>query len=186
MISPTEAPRRAFTLLEVLLVVALIGVMTLVSLPQMIRSIRGNRLRAATRTLVMAGRYARSMALLRQEEMALIFDLDQAVLRVESRGRPALQRSPEDGDIVSANDTPRPGTNAPPPTPVNLRRSLDAVRIASVRVQEESEHREGIFVVPYETNGRCAPYEVRLEDDHGGRMVIRVDALSSPQTERET
>jgi len=63
-------------MIELLLVVAIIAVIAAVSTPSFVRSIRGNRLRVATRTVVMAGRYARSMAVVRQEELPLRFDLD--------------------------------------------------------------------------------------------------------------
>ncbi|NQT92448.1 MAG: prepilin-type N-terminal cleavage/methylation domain-containing protein [Lentisphaerae bacterium] len=71
----TSLTKKAFTLIEVLLVVAIIGVVTAVTTPYFVRSIRGNRLRVAARTVVMAGRYARSMAVLRQEELRVRFDL---------------------------------------------------------------------------------------------------------------
>ena len=60
-----------FSLVELLMVVAIIAIITAITIPQLVASTRGNRLRAATRLVVMAGRYARSMAVLRQEDESL-------------------------------------------------------------------------------------------------------------------
>lgn len=76
--------KRGFTLIEVLLVLAIIAVIAAVTTPYFVRSVRGNRLRMAGRTVVMAGRYARSMAIVRQEELPLTFDLDGGTVSVGS------------------------------------------------------------------------------------------------------
>jgi len=98
--------KRAFTLIEVLLVVAIIGVVTAVTTPYFVRSIRGNRLRVAARTVVMAGRYARSMAVLRQEELAVRFDLGAPSVSVGGELSRALDRVIIDHVIRGTDDEP--------------------------------------------------------------------------------
>ena len=89
--------RRAFTLVEILLVIVIIVVISAVTLPSFVRSIQGNRLRTAGRTVVAVARYARSMALLHQCEVEVAFMLDKSTIVVSSHDRPlaALQATGE-------------------------------------------------------------------------------------------
>jgi len=144
--------RRAFTIIELLLVIVIIGIITAITIPNFIKSIRGNRLRAAGRTVVSAGRYARSMAVLQQRAVDLRFDLEAHTITV-----------------------------------LDMKRRLDRVRVAVVELgaDEEDARREGQCVVRYGRNGTCTPYTVRLLDDRDEQLTVRVDALSSVETERE-
>ena len=66
--SPTEncRLRRAFTLIEVLLVIVVMGIAVAIAMPSFVRSIQGQRLSTAARTLTTVARYARSMAVLKR------------------------------------------------------------------------------------------------------------------------
>lgn len=80
-----------FTLIEILLVLMIIGIVTAVVAPGFARSIRGNRLRTAARSVVMAGRYARSMAVLEQKAMDVSFDIDAATVSVGDKLKTKLE-----------------------------------------------------------------------------------------------
>jgi prepilin-type N-terminal cleavage/methylation domain-containing protein len=166
----------AFTLIEVLLVLAIIGIVVAVAMPTFVRSMRGNRLRAAARTVAAAGRYARSMAVMRQQEAVMILDLDFALV------------------AVSIGDSRPPPEEAVPPEPPAeqpelaglsqaggaILRRLDRVRIEEVTSDDTGEdRRDGRFAVTYRTNGTCVPYKVRLSDAEGDSLLVSVDALSS-------
>lgn len=186
-----------FTLIELILVVVILGIAAAVTVPNMVQSIRGNRLRTAARTVVMAGRYARSMAVLRQKEMALSFDLDAARLTVAIlEPAPEQDASPEDGGemgsaalIEQAEIEPTftgGMTNLPAGrAEVDLERPLDRVKIEAVESDNGERYTEGSYAVIYRNNGRCTPYTVRLEDLEGDVAVIDVDALASATTSLE-
>ena len=63
--------RFGFTLIEVLMVALIIGFMVAVSVPYMVKSIRGNRLRTAARSVIQMARYARTKAILSQGRYVL-------------------------------------------------------------------------------------------------------------------
>jgi len=183
--------RHAFTLIELLLVVAILGVAAAVTLPSFVRSMRGNRLRTAAQTVVMAGRYARSMAVLQQREMAVTFDLAGGAISVAGSGAAPARKEDED----TGQDVP-----APPPTAEEfggearqsrahatgegrLSRKLDRVSIDWVELEDGPVVNEGLCTVVYHTNGRCTPYTVRIVDEEGSWVTVEVDALSTATTE---
>jgi Tfp pilus assembly protein FimT len=172
----------------VLLVLVIIGIVTAIVLPTFVRSIHGNRLRTAVRSVVMAGRYARSMAVLKQRELVLTFNLDDGVLKVEDivitvPGGATARRQEDDmetpGEEVSGEEAPDYGVASRTEL---LSRKLDQVFIRSVEI-EDAVITEGTASIIYSNNGRCTPYVVQVEDVEGNRSVIEVDALSSAKTE---
>jgi len=192
--------QRAFTLIELLMVLAIIGVAAAITVPSFVRSIRGNRLRVAARTVVMAGRYARSMAIVKQQEFALVFDLENATVTV----RGVVSTAPsdtgdeteegvdiiEDEEVGAVSDTAE-GEEAPEVTSMfmgssDLVRELDGVHITRIEVEDKGEQSEGSCTVLYSNNGTCEAYELQIQDEHGHSVRVEVDALSGVTTERES
>jgi hypothetical protein len=163
-------------------------------MPYLVKSIRGNRLRVATATVVKAGRYARNMALLHTRETRLVFDFSAATVSVEPYHEAAAP-TPNEGVLAEppARDTagsPASATSAEPPPAVasprlNISRHLDSIRFDYVEVEHKDRETAGTVAVVYRTNGRCDPYVVRLVDEYDNAMVVTVDALSSVEVERE-
>ena len=174
-----------FTLVELLLVLVVISIMTAVTVPQFIRSMRGNRLRTAVRTVAMAGRYSRSMAVMRQRNMLLEFDIENAKLSVYD----VTLSIPTTNDTSRADDDRSSRLRAEEdqePEPVLTRtillsRRLDGVSFSSVEVDDDLR-RDGIVPIIYSTNGRCTPYSVTVVDDTGEGVTVEVDALASAVT----
>jgi len=181
-----QGTRLGFTLIELLLVLVIISVVTAVTTPMVMRSMQGHQRRGAVRTVAAAGRYARSMAVLQQVPMALIFELDDHRIRVEPRPQHRGERSDADRevpgrgggddtlDVESALDEPgRAGRQT-----ALIERRLERMRLVEVEVDGMRADSEARVVVIYGINGRCTPYRVRLGDDRGTDVLITVDALA--------
>jgi len=187
--------RPGFTLVEILMVLAIMGIMTIVAMPSLVKSIRGNRLRAGARTIVMAANYARTSAILRNQEMKLTIDKEHNQVSID----PLRSASPAlPSDQIFRTETPAPevepdpGTNVPgeqqaSATPFSsITRILDAVQIESFTADgKRSDTKNDSMAIVYQSNGRCTPFETRIIDEFGSRMVINVDAIGSIKVTQE-
>jgi len=192
MTSRTE--RTGFTLTEVLLVAALIGFLVAVATPVFLRSLHGQRLRQAARTLMQAGRYARTMAILTGRPMSLSIAPGRAEIALQELSRPRaapLEAIYTREQVLAASEpslsfstTPPEEEESPsadryppsPPTSRTLTRLLEGIRILSVSVgDDESNDRETKLALVYQPNGTCRPYSVVLENEEGRQAIIKVD-----------
>ena len=151
----SKIPNLSFTLVELLMVIVIISIMLGVASPFFVRSIQGHRLSTAARTLVTVARYARSMALLKQSDLVITFNLDTGHI-----------------DLASANTTlPR------------FSRIIQGVRLAWVEVAgSDGPTTEGTCAVPYSRTGICVPFSAKVMDRAGNYVIVKVDALSTVRT----
>ena len=134
-----------------MLVVVIIGIMLGVAMPSLVETIHWHRLRTAARTLVTVARYARSMAILKQSDLLILFNLDTGQV-----------------DLIAAN------TSLP-----RFTRILEGIALEYVEVAGADRVTQGECSIPYRRNGTCRPFSVKIRDRHGNYMLIKVDALSS-------
>ena len=187
-----------------MMVVVIIGITTLIVLPSFVKSIRGNRLRAASRSVIMMGRYARSMAVLHQKDMVLTFQIGRNEIAVHpaaipppstnSPGSAALPgfnisvSGAQDGSVAmggAAPDASGGTSGVVAAVQMDIQRALDGVSIDYVEVEGKERETEGTRAIVYRLNGTCLPYSVRLADSNEHAMVITVDALSSAEAKAE-
>ena len=97
--------RRAFTLVELLLVILILGVVVVIAVPNITAVMGGTQSSASLRMLVQMGRYTRSMALLNQVPCELVVDLDRRTLTTEMvQRRGTVVAEPEDSDDSGIHD----------------------------------------------------------------------------------
>ncbi|MDZ4198372.1 MAG: prepilin-type N-terminal cleavage/methylation domain-containing protein [Kiritimatiellia bacterium] len=171
-----DASRSAFTLIEMLLVVAILLMTVLVAAPTLARSFRGARLKSSVRSLVMAHRQARALAALRQEQFALILDSVRGRMElVAVRGGPSFQiEGFEESGGASESDagsTPRVETEW-------VRRLADQIRIAKCVVDGVDQEHEGLFWIRYYPGGGSDGFEVTLADEQDRSARIRTDSIT--------
>lgn len=190
----TRFRRRAagFTLIELIMVVAIILLVSTLAVPSFLRSYRGARLRTSARTIVMSHRFARSTAVLRQLSVALLFDAGRSEvemvtvgagayeedrdkfmdLRTERTGVAAVDAAPG-GATAPAEEGARPGVESE-----MIRPLADRVKIRSFNSSRQDQERDDVYWVNYHPNGMCDAFTVELEDEDGRACTIQVDPLS--------
>lgn len=184
--------RRAYTFIELLLVLSILLITTAVAVPLFARSIEGTRLRASAKAIASAHRYARGMAVLKQSGVALMLDPERnlvQVLRMESEAasRPPSSDVFPDAEtqdsawLSSWHEREEAVTNAASRVEVStlLERELDAqvhiVAIEGVPPEQQWKKRQWVL---YRSNGMCDAFTVELEDQRNGRMRVVADGLT--------
>ena len=158
------------------MVVVIIMITMAVAIPSFTRSFRGAKLRTSGRTLVMASRYARSVAVLQQVQTSLLFDSELNSCEIVS-----VSTGGGDDKFLNDGGGEEPEGGGAASVTSLLRHTLpEGVKIIEVRGDGEADVQEidGIYYVSYYPNGMCDAYEIELEDDRGKRMMMAVDPLS--------
>lgn len=189
----TRRTRRAFTLIEILIVLVIAGLMAAIAVPGFTRAMKGAQLRSAARTLSMAHKFARNTAVLRQTPMALLVDTQAReieVLSLSTRnsaqfkdgfldGRAARVDAPmpEEGDPAATPEAPQ----AKPDIESEVRRTFGAeVKVDSFATADgrEAEELKGVYWVNYHPNGMCDGFRIRLVDANGQKVTITAEGIS--------
>lgn len=184
--------RSAFTLIELLLVVVIVGIASAIALPRFAQSYKGAKLRSATRTVAMMSRYARNTAVLHQKDVAVIFYPDRNELEMVSIGGDTMSTDRErfldsrDERAVAGlldDDDRDAADEAPPPIESEMVRKLpDGVQILNVEVDGEVFEIEGSYLVNFHSNGMSDPFALNLMDEDERRSTVRIDPLSGKVT----
>ena len=191
---PASGARKVFysgfTLIEMMLIVVIMLLASAMAIPSFVRSYRGAKLRSAARTVVMVHRHARSMAVLGQKEVGVLFDIARQQLEVVSI---ASETSANDKSMFLEQSSTREadsaiqGGKAPdeeepkakPPIASELTRKLpEGVKIDSFESEKVEQEVDGIYWVAYHPNGMSDPYTIRLVDDNQKAAVVEVDPIS--------
>ncbi|HMP90003.1 MAG TPA: prepilin-type N-terminal cleavage/methylation domain-containing protein [Kiritimatiellia bacterium] len=183
VIPPAKNGRRGFTLIEVLVVVVIAALAAGIALPGFIRTMRGAQLRTASRTVLMAHKYARSTAVLRQVPMAILLDRETSELEIITMHNPAGARDKfldsrqnRATDAVLGTQTEQ---EAKPDIQTELVRKLGRdVNIDSFRSELGGQEFQGVYWIMYHPNGMSDGFELTLTDKNNRMVTIVSDAIS--------
>ncbi len=172
----TSERRRAFTLLEILLVILVIGIVAGAVVPLAIDAVEGVRLRAATRELVALHLYARNRALLDKRPVAILYDVQGR--EIELLQLPAVAEVSSEGFL----DLPPPRAESSLPLPADgeissLRRKTLASFVTLAEVVGLPLE-QGTWYAIYTPGGLCPPHSATLRDNHGGTMTVHIQGLT--------
>ncbi len=180
MTSRTRAAGHGFTLIEILLVVAIALIVTGLAIPAFVRSYQAANLRSAARSVVTAGKYARNMAVLQQRQMTVFFDSNAGRIDIV-----ALERA--SGPPLDAFLDGRRGiTGGNESFTTDVRRSVELpeqVRIQNFSAPSASQSLDGIYWINYFPSGISDSFSLRIVHQNQRRSVtIEVDHLSGTTT----
>lgn len=169
-----NAHRRGFSLIEIILVVFIIGLVSAFSIPSFVRSFQGAKLRTSARSVVMAHRFARSVAVLQQKPVAVYFYTEQQKIEVVSlspEGRSGASDIPAEQEVESYD------------VKVELEKYLEAgVRILEFEFDQDGQSDREAHWVNYFPSGMSDAYAIRLMDEQDKTAMIRVNPLSGKAT----
>jgi prepilin-type N-terminal cleavage/methylation domain-containing protein len=185
-IPPPGASRRGFTLIEMLVVVVIAALVAGVALPGFVRSLRGAQLRTASRTVLMAHKYARSTAVLRQVQMALLIDRDAKEIEIiemksppgsEARDKFLDSRQTRAAEAVLGTEG-KVEEAAPVITTEIVRKLGRDVNVEYFASELGGQEFRGVYWIIYHPNGMSDGFELVLSDKNSRKVTISSDAIS--------
>jgi type II secretion system protein H len=178
--------KRGFTLVELLLVIAIFMLITGMVVPFFFSSFAGAKLRTSVRAVVMTHRYARNLAVLRQRPVVVVVNLPDHTLQVvlltgrESEELAELTTPPDAATTLPAADTTQGETGAEDTATVELLKTLaPGITIASFESPRPGgDTPDTPSAIVYYPSGLCDGFTLRLRDEREHSAEITADPLT--------
>ncbi|MCZ7591805.1 MAG: prepilin-type N-terminal cleavage/methylation domain-containing protein [Kiritimatiellae bacterium] len=176
---PSSFRARGFTLIELLLVVAISLIAAGIAVPLFSKSFQGSQLRAAARAVVMSVKYTRSMTVLKQHYMAILFDRVSGSIEIVSMAdRASLAGTSR---FLADRSEANVGNEASTAAAITseLRKPLPAdVKISAFEASSKGQALNDIYWVNFFPNGMSEGFVIELQDKAGKRARIEVEGIS--------
>ncbi|WP_372845054.1 Tfp pilus assembly protein FimT/FimU [Pontiella sp.] len=192
--TPATATRReAFTLIEVVMVMVLIVIITGISMPYLGGTLKGSKLKTSARAVRRITRYARSMAIMREETMTVALNRDTFELFMG--GTRAAQTGGADGELdqdvlkrlgyVDGEGSSSSTGTIDKEVHVFLPDGLTIKDFDKNRTTEDDEY-EHLLLIRFYPNGQCEWFKLELEDTKGSGVLLEIDPISGKMTSEFT
>lgn len=177
--------KHGFTLIEIILVLVVIVIVSGISLPYFAGSYRGTKLRTASRTIDRISRYARAMAIMREETMTVV--LNHETMEIFMGGALQTSTNSADGELdqevlkrlgyvdgdASSDDTAGIEKEIHRFLPEKL-----TVRDFEKEWIEEDDLYEDLYLIHFYPNGQCDWFRMEIEDNRGMQVKLENDPVS--------
>lgn len=179
-----RCPENGFTLIEVILVMVLIIVISGISLPYFSGAFKRNNLRTSARTIERMTKYARSMAIMREETLtiALNHETMEIFLGSTSSTSTNIANGEVDQDALKRlgyvkGDSAHSSIGIEKEVQRFLPNEL-SIRNFKKEWTEEDENYHDLYTVRFFPNGQCEPFEFDLENNKGLGIHLEIDPIS--------
>jgi prepilin-type N-terminal cleavage/methylation domain-containing protein len=178
--SSLRITKKGFTLIEVILVAVVIALLAGISLPNIAQSIRGAKLKTSANTIERMARYARGMAIIHDQTMALLIDPASKLIYA---GELKPNRYEVDGKLDQAVLERLGYTGQPNKELINIRMqralesgvAIDAFVLATHSTPWQSDT---ICLIEFYASGQCESFELDLIDTSSRKLQLSSDSIT--------
>ena len=171
MRSAPAGRQAGFTLIELVIVLAIVGLALAMAAPRVAKNLTGLTLKTESRRVAGMLRTARSLAVNTGRLHTVVFDTRQQRIALIAYPKPAAA----DSDNASAQ---QPGDDTPPARVSHLAESISfsEIRIGSAKL--DAQPGEGIYQLTFFPNGTAQGADIVLSDTKERQYRITVDFMT--------
>ena len=172
-----------FTLIEVILILVVIVIVSGITIPNLSRSYGNAKLRSAASNIERLGRYARGMAILREQDLTMVIDTEKQLIYVGAEKKLTSDESDGelDQDILKRlGYIDKINEEYDRKIEKEISRSLpDGLKVDYIEVEGMILAQDNIFYMfEFYSNGQCDDFKILLNDQKDRSIQIASDPIS--------
>lgn len=170
---------RGFTLVELMVVIALMGVMVGIAIPTMYRQFHPDSMNKAINDLREAFTTARASAILSGTPVDVVIRSEDGSISVQPAGAAAGRSSDENGEASVAEPVPPPGAVRPAAHATFSSRLSDRISPELIEINFEDGMEFEEVRVRFHPNGTCDQFKMLLlRADTGERRLVTLEVVT--------
>jgi prepilin-type N-terminal cleavage/methylation domain-containing protein len=174
--------KKGFTLIEVILVAVVIAILAGISLPNVAQSLRGAKLKTTANTIERMARYARGMAIIHDQTMAIL--IDPTSKRIYA-GELKAESNQTDGRLDQTVLKRLGYTEEEPPNKerinIRMQRALEPdIELDSFTLEANALpwDRDNVCFIEFYPSGQCEAFSLELIDANARKLQLSSDPIT--------
>ena len=179
----TYRPRAAFTLIEIMVVCAIIGIVMTISIPSIYRQLHPESMQKAVNDIKEACDLARGHAVLNNSTMKLVINVREKQVSVvqgeAKRSEPVTMERLESKNVAGEEWRMPDREQAPAAAGVFTAKLADSIRIEGIRLNLMDYTEDEVVEVNFYKNGTCDEFSMFLQHQEGERRQIWLEVATA-------